>query len=155
MVQRRRPVPPPQSRAGSKEIPMKYVDWSMEGTEFVNCNCAWGCPCQFQGLPTYGNCCAYGFAQIDKGKFGDVKLDGLRWGIIAAWPKAIHEGNGTFQTIIDDRADARQRAAIEAVSHGKETEPGTLIWQVFSTTVTKFLPTLYKPIDLKIDLKTR
>jgi hypothetical protein len=97
---------------------MKYVDWSMEGTEFVNCNCAWGCPCQFQGLPTYGNCCAYGFAQIDKGKFGDVKLDGLRWGIIAAWPKAIHEGNGTFQTIIDERADAKQRAGIEAVSHG-------------------------------------
>lgn len=134
---------------------MKYVEWSMEGTEFVNCNCAWGCPCQFQGLPTYGNCCAYGFAQIDKGTFGDVKLDGLRWGIIAAWPKAIHEGNGTFQTIIDERADAKQRAAIEAISHGKETEPGTLIWQVFSTTVTKFLPTIYKPIDLTIDIKTR
>src|SRR5207237_7935769 len=58
-------------------------------------------------------------------------------------------------TIIDERADPKQRAAIEAVSHGKETEPGTLIWQVFSTTVTKFLPTLYKKIDLTIDLKTR
>jgi hypothetical protein len=79
----------------------------------------------------------------------------LRWGIIAAWPKAIHEGNGTFQTIIEERADARQRAAIEAITHGKETEPGTLIWQVFSTTVTKFLPTIYKPIDLTIDLKAR
>ena len=134
---------------------MKLVEWSMQGTEFVNCNCGYGCPCQFQGDPTYGDCCAYGFVQIDQGRFGDVPLDGLRWGILAAWPGAIHEGNGTFQTIIDERADPKQRAAIEAISHGKETEPGTLIWQVFSTTVTKFLPTLFKQIDLTIDLKAR
>ena len=134
---------------------MKLVEWTMQGVEFVNCNCAWGCPCQFHALPTHGNCNAYGFVQIDTGRFGDVPLDGLRWGIIAAWPGAIHHGNGTFQTIIDERADAKQRAAIEAVSHGKETEPGKLIWQVFSTTVTKLLPTLYKPINLTIDLKTR
>ncbi len=134
---------------------MKLMEWSMQGVEFVNCNCAWGCPCQFQGLPTHGNCRAYGFVQIDKGRFGDVILDGLRWGILAAWPGAIHEGNGTFQTIIDERADEKQRAAIETVSHGRETEPGKLIWQVFSTTVTKFLPTLFKQIQLTIDLKTR
>lgn len=127
----------------------------MEGVEFVNCNCAYGCPCQFQGLPTHGDCCAYGFVQIDHGRFGDVPLDGLRWGILAAWPGPIHEGNGTFQTIIDERADPQQRAAIEAVSHGKETEPGKLIWQIFSTTIAKFLPTLYKPIDLTIDLAAR
>ncbi len=134
---------------------MKLVEWSMQGTEFVNCNCAVGCPCQYQSNPTYGNCRAYGFVQVEKGRFGDVPLDGLRWGILASWPKAIHEGNGTFQTIIDERADPKQRAALEAISHGKETEPGTLIWQVFSTTVTKFLPTIYKPIELTIDLKTR
>lgn len=134
---------------------MKLVEWSMQGTEFVNCNCAVGCPCQFQSLPTHGNCRAYGFVQIDKGKFGDTPLDGLRWGILAAWPGAIHEGNGTFQTIVDERADAKQRAALEAISHGKETEPGKLIWQVFSTTVTKFLPTLIKPIELKIDYAAR
>jgi hypothetical protein len=58
-------------------------------------------------------------------------------------------------TVIDERADAKQRAAIEAVSHGKETEPGSLIWQVFSTTVTKFLPTQFKPIDLAIDVNAR
>lgn len=134
---------------------MKLVDWSIEGTEFVNCNCAVGCPCQFQALPTYGNCSAYCFVQIDKGRFGDVPLDGLRWGILAAWPKAIHEGNGTFQSIVDERANPQQREALEAISQGRETEPGTLIWQVFSTTVTNVLPTLFKPIELTIDLKTR
>jgi hypothetical protein len=132
-----------------------YVKWEMQGLEFVNCNCAWGCPCQFNGLPTYGNCRAMGFAQIDKGHFGDVPLDGLRWGVLMAWPGAVHFGNGKLQTIVEDRATPQQRKAIETITHGGETEPGSLIWQVFSTTITEFLPTLFKPIDLAIDYQAR
>lgn len=132
-----------------------YVEWEMQGLEFANCNCAWGCPCQFNGPPTYGDCRAMVFAQLEKGRFGDVALDGLRWGILAAWPAAIHLGNGKLQTIIEERANPRQRQAIETITHGGETEPGSLIWQVFSTTITEFLPTLYKPIDLAIDYTAR
>ena len=134
---------------------MAFVEWKMQGTELSNCNCNWGCPCQFNSLPSQGHCRAHAFIQIDKGHFGDVNLDGLRWGILAAWPGAVHQGNGSFMTVIDERASAEQRAAIEAISHGKETEPGSLIWQVFSTTVTKFLPTQFKPIDLAIDVNAR
>src|SRR4051812_27280657 len=92
------------STANAQRLAMKFVEWSMQGVEVVNCNCATGCPCQFNSLPTYGNCCAWGFVQIDKGHFGDVPLDGLRWGILGSWPGAIHQGNGTFQTIVDDKA---------------------------------------------------
>jgi hypothetical protein len=93
--------------------------------------------------------------QIDQGHFAGQRLDGLRWGILAAWPGPIHLGNGKLQTIIDESASPEQRKAIETVSHGGETEPGTLIWQVFSTTITEYLPTLYKPITLKIDYSAR
>jgi len=134
---------------------MKLVDWFMQGLEFANCSCVWGCSCQFNGPPSSGRCHAQVFVQVDKGRFGDVPLDGLRWGVLAAWPAAIHLGNGTFQSVVDERADARQRAALEAVSHGRETEPGALVWQVFSTTVTRLLPTLVKPIELTIDLPAR
>ena len=130
---------------------MGYTDWAMQGFEFTNCNCIWGCPCQFNGPPTYGHCRTFCFVQIDKGHFGDVPLDGLSWGILAAWPAAIHLGNGKLQTIIDERANPKQRAAIERVSHGRETEPGSLIWQVFSTTIAEFLPTLSRPIQLTIN----
>ena len=126
----------------------------MQGTEFGNCNCATGCPCQFNALPTHGHCRAHTFVHIERGRFGDVKLDGLNWGIFAQWPGPIHLGKGVFQAIVDERADAKQRAALETIAHGKETEPGSLIWQVFSTTVTQVLPTLYKPIELAIDLTT-
>jgi hypothetical protein len=128
---------------------MKLVEWSMQGVEFGNCNCDVGCPCQFNALPTHGDCRAHTFVQIEKGRFGDVPLDGLRWGILASWPGPIHLGNGTFQAIVDERADPKQRAALEAISHGQETE------QVFSTTITKALPTLFKPIELAIDVKAR
>jgi hypothetical protein len=132
---------------------MALVEWSMQGTEFSNCNCDVGCPCQFNALPSHGNCRALTFVQIDKGRFGDVKLDGLRWGILGMWPGPIHLGNGTFQVIVDERADAKQRAAIDAIGHGRETEPGTLIWQVFSAMISNNLPTLFKRIDLAIDVE--
>jgi hypothetical protein len=133
----------------------QYVQWEIQGLEFINCNCAPGCPCQFNGLPTHGDCRTFAFGQIDRGHFGDVPLDGLRWGVLAAWPSAIHLGNGKFQTIVDERANSRQRHAIETITHGGETEPGSLIWQVFSATITEYLPTLYKPIELAIDYTAR
>lgn len=133
----------------------QYTNWEMQGLEFTNCNCSWGCPCQFNGLPTQGDCRAFCFVQIEKGHFGGVLLDGLRWGLLAAWPAAIHLGNGKLQTVIEEKANPTQRAALETVSHGGETEPGSLIWQVFSTTISEFLPTLFKPIHLAIDYAGR
>ena len=46
------------------------TEWELHGMEFGNCNCAYGCPCQFNALPTHGYCQAIGFFRIDKGHFG-------------------------------------------------------------------------------------
>ena len=134
---------------------MAFTEWTMQGVEFVNCNCAWGCPCQFNSPPTHGDCRALAFVQIEQGRYADVPLDGLRCGILLSWPKAIHLGNGTCQAVVDEQADARQRAALEAILLGRDTDPGTLIWQVFSTTMTKVLPTLFRPIELLLDADKR
>ena len=131
------------------------TEWTMKGTEIAHCNCACGCPCQFSQLPTHGRCEAYCFVQIEKGSYGDVSLDGLRWGIVATWPGPIHKGSGTIQAIVDERGDAKQRAALEAIAHGKDTEPGKVVWAVFAAMTTTFLPTLAKPIDLTIDVEKR
>jgi hypothetical protein len=134
---------------------MAHTEWTMQGSEIVNCNCDCGCPCQFSRLPTHGHCQASIFVQIDKGHYGDVPLDGLRWGVLAAWPGPIHKGNGTLQAVVDERADAKQRAAIEAVAHGKDTEPGKLVWAVYASMVTRFLPTVAAPIEMSIDIENR
>lgn len=131
---------------------MAFVEWTMKGREYGHCNCNVGCPCQFNALPSHGNCRAHSFFEIERGRFGDVRLDGLRWGMLAAWPGPIHMGDGTFMAVVDERADAQQRAAIEAVAQGRETDPGTLIFQVFSTMITRTLPTRFQPIDLAIDV---
>jgi hypothetical protein len=134
---------------------MAFTEWTIQGVEFINCNCAWGCPCQFNSLPTYGDCRALGFGEIEQGHYGGASLDGLRWGVLLEWPKAIHLGNGTMQVIVDERADARQRTGLEAIIHGRDTDPGTLIWAVFATTMTKVLPTLFRPIELAMDVEKR
>ncbi len=134
---------------------MAFAEWTMKGAEFANCNCVIGCPCQFNALPSHGHCRAMTFVEIESGRFNDVPLDGLRWGIFGAWPGPIHKGGGTFQALIDARATAAQRAALEAIALGRETEPGKLVWQVFSTTVTTVLPTKFVPIDLHIDVAGR
>ena len=49
--------------------------WEIKGRELANCNCNFGCPCQFGILPNRGNCEAAIVYQIDTGHYGDVKLD--------------------------------------------------------------------------------
>jgi hypothetical protein len=134
---------------------MAFVEWVMQGTQVSHCNCNIGCPCQFNALPSHGHCRAYVFMQIDKGHYGKVKLDGVRWGGMFQWPGPIHEGNGTAMVVVDQSATPEQKEAIEKVASGQDTEPGSLITQVFSTTLTKVLPTQVKPIDLKIDMGKR
>ena len=41
-----------QARVERKDIAM--TPWEIKAKEFVNCNCAYGCPCQFNALPTQG-----------------------------------------------------------------------------------------------------
>ena len=57
-----------------------------------------------------------------RGHFGEVRLDGLCFAVIYAWPGAVYEGDGTMQAIIDERADEGQRAALATILHGGETD---------------------------------
>jgi hypothetical protein len=100
------------------------VEWEIKGTEFANCNCIYACPCQFNALPDKGFCEAVAGYQIHQGHFGDVPLDGLRAVGIWHWPGAVHEGNGSMQLIIDERADANQRDALVKILSGQQLVVG-------------------------------
>jgi hypothetical protein len=134
---------------------MATIEWSVKGREFANCNCSYGCPCQFNALPTHGFCeAAVGF-QFDEGHFGDVRLDGLRAGAIYQWPGPVHLGNGAMQLIIDERADARQRDALTKIMSGQETNDGATMWWVFAAMCSTQHPPLFLPIKLEIDVDGR
>jgi hypothetical protein len=134
---------------------MANVDWMLKGPELTTCNCAWGCPCQFNSLPTNGNCRAAVGMRIDKGHFGKTKLDGLHWVVLVAWPKAIHLGNGEALPIVDERANEAQREGLLKIISGQETEPGATFFNVFAGTFKTVHEPLFKPIEFEWNGETR
>jgi len=131
------------------------IPWEIQATELASCNCDYGCPCQFNALPTNENCEAIVGFDIHKGHFGDTKLDGLRAVAVMWWPKAIHEGNGKVFAIIDERADEGQRKALLTILGGKETDPGATVWNVMASTMVEVFDPVFKPIEIEIDVDSR
>lgn len=127
-------------------------DWYIEGIAYGNCNCAYGCPCQFEAAPTHGNCRGFESFRIDKGYFEDIDLSGLKVAMLYAWPGLIADGNGEMQVIIDERTSEEQRTALETVLHGKETEEAATHWWVYRAMCETVHPTLVKPIEYEVDM---
>ena len=134
---------------------MTYVDWRIRGPEISNCNCDWGCPCQFNALPTHGDCRAMTAMHIDEGHFGGVSLDGLKWVGMFAWPKAIHEGHGEAFVVVDEKASPEQRDALLTILSGGETEPGATIFNVFATVIDRMHEPAFLPILFEADRERR
>lgn len=129
--------------------------WEIHGSELGNCNCAYSCPCQFGELPNDGTCeAAVGYV-IDSGFHGGVSLDGVKMAATYKWPGPIHEGNGEMQLIIDERASPEQRDAIQKIMSGEDTNEAATMWWVYSAMCTTRHETLYRPIDIQIDIPAR
>lgn len=129
--------------------------WEIEADQFGNCNCAYGCPCQFNAPPTDGTCEASVGFDIKRGYFGETRLDGLRACAVLQWPGAIHEGRGKAFMIIDERADEAQRQALLTIMAGEETEPFATMFNVFASTMEEVFDPVFKPIEIEIDVDGR
>jgi hypothetical protein len=130
-------------------------EWMIRGPEFVNCNCAWGCPCQFGSSSTHGFCEAVCAGRIEEGYFNETRLDSLSWVLLVHWPGEIKEGNGQEQAIVDERATPDQRDALEKILHGESTNPGATMFFIYNSTMTTVHETLYAPIELQVDVEGR
>ena len=136
---------------------MKGTSWVLKGTEYGNCNCDYGCPCQFNGRPSSvnGDCRYAMFTQIDEGYYADVKLDGLRFVWLGGWPGAVHEGNGVLQLIIDETADDQQRDAIRRIVHNEDTDELLTNYSVYCAMCTEIHQPIFAPIELSFDVEAR
>ena len=134
---------------------MSQVDWYVEGPSFGSCNCCYGCPCQFEDLPTHGHCRGFEVLRVDKGHFGEVPLDGVQAALAYAWPGPVFKGHGEMQVIIDERANAQQREALAKVFQGEETAEAATHWWVFRKMSDTVHPTLFKPIAYEVDIDAR
>ena len=129
-------------------------DWNLEGEWIKNCNCAFGCPCDFNARPTNGSCQGLLGMRITKGNFNDIKLNGLSFFVTVRFPGPLHEGNGQAQPIIDERATPAQREALFAIMSGKNSAEGTL-FHIFSMIVTKMHDPIFGPVEFSFDKEGR
>ncbi len=134
---------------------VSYTEWSIKGPDFGSCNCAWGCPCQFNSPPTNGDCRGMAAMHIEEGFFGDVRLDGLNWVSLYAWPGAVHEGGGEHQSIIDIRASEEQRAAMLAIKSGRHSVPGATVFDVFASVTDTTHEPIFAAIEFEVDVAAR
>lgn len=119
------------------------IKWEIKGREFGNCNCDYGCPCQFNALPTHGHC-------------GGLRHDAARRAEMRRHlPLGVHEGKGEGLHIIDRRATPEQREALLRILRGEDTEPGATVYQVFASTCDTFHDPIVADIDFELDIDGR
>ena len=119
------------------------IKWRIAGEEVGNCSCNWGCPCQFNAVPTNGHCESFVAWQIKDGFFGNTRLNGVRFARVYSWPGPLWEGNGVRRTIVDEQATKEQRDALIALDSGQH---GGTYWEIFAAICPNLIEALFAPI---------
>jgi hypothetical protein len=133
---------------------MTYVDWMISTRQIGTCSCDYGCPCEFNAPPTRLPCEGVMAMEITKGHFGKTKLDGLKVAGVYRWPGPVHEGNGTWWSVIDKRASKEQVDALFTIMSGKEQEP-TTGFAIYASTIANEPEPVFADIDFEWDLEER
>lgn len=124
--------------------PMADKKWWAKGLIFENCSCQLVCPghISFKQKCTYDRCIGCWAIHIHKGAFQETPLDGLNIVAVFDTPQRMYDGNWTQAFYMDERADAKQREALETIYSGRAGGP----WEILSGFVTKRLDTRFVPI---------
>ena len=102
------------------------LKWWAEGDLLDACNCELLCPCHvsFRQKATYDTCEAIWGVNIERGEWGETRLDGLKAVIVAFVPGPLMiEGGWTALLYIDDRADPDQEQALTSIFSGASGGP--------------------------------
>jgi hypothetical protein len=128
------------------------VEWRLAGEEMSNCNCAWGCPCQFNAPPTTGQCEAIISVSVREGHYGDTPMAGVRFSRVMWWPGAVHQGGGTRQLIIDASASQDQWQAIDRLESDLDSHP---FFGIYGSMAPTRMETISAPIEFELDREGR
>src|SRR3954469_17283393 len=102
---------------------MDPMSWRISGTYLESCNCLAVCPCrrvggEAGGRSTYGICQGALSWAIREGRAGDIELGGLAAVLACRYDDDEPRSPWDFVLYVDERGDADQRAAIEAILTG-------------------------------------
>ena len=122
--------------------------WWMSGATFGPCNCDWGCPCNFNAPPSRGHCDGVYVWSVREGRYGATSLAGVAFAWAAHSPGPLHEGNVTAVLLVDERATADQRAALETLWRSGEAG---LPFDILSSVTSIWLETVFEPFEIELD----
>jgi hypothetical protein len=100
-----------------------------------------------QVKPTKGSCTFVMGFRIERGRFGDVPLDGLGFVVVGHTPEEMAKGNWSVGLVIDDRATPAQRDAITGIASGSAGGPMAALGGL----IGKFLGAEFAPIAFQSD----
>ena len=95
------------------------TNWELKGDYFEACNCEAACPCVFLSPPTGDDCTVFLAWHVDKGKFGDTKLDGLNAGLAVYSPGHMQKVKWKAALYLDSRANKAQADTLGQIYGGK------------------------------------
>lgn len=124
--------------------------WRILG-DFVDfCKCRVPCPCTFGQPPTEGDCDGIIAYRVREGNYGEVDLSGLNLVALAHFEGNIWDDDvrADMGMIVDERADDRQRDALQTVFGGQAGG-----WpQMFAENLLGTMLGLeFAPVELEID----
>ncbi len=107
--------------------------WEIIGSYAESCSCNPTCPCHFGSAPSLGHCQGIGLFEIEKGHYGDVKLDGVS--IVAA----LDVGKWIKYYVNDGASDEQVKAAgpIFAIMFGLPSGTKVLSTQIVPIVVER------------------
>ena len=125
--------------------------WSLSGEFMESCNCDYLCPCIFtnsQGAVTHDHCTSLQIYRVDRGRYGDVPLDGLHFALLIRSGKVMADGNWVFAAVVDAGADEAQREALVAIVSGRAGRPPAIN---HDAQVSQLRGVEFKPFAFRID----
>lgn len=123
-------------------------EWHLVGDWFDICSCNIPCPCIFAQAPTNNACQGLLAWHIREGHYGSVPLDGLNLLGLDAFEGNVWAGECKVRVglFIDERADERQREALQTVFAGHAGGwPAT-----FATLIGEFRGVEFVPITFEL-----
>jgi hypothetical protein len=121
------------------------TNWELKGDYFEACNCELTCPCIFLSPPTGSDCTVLLAWHIDKGKFGDTRLDGLNAALAVYSPGHMQKVKWKAGLYLDSAASKAQADALGQIYGGKHGgNPAGLAPFIGEMLGAKSLPINYK-----------
>ncbi len=127
---------------------MASINWKIQGQFVEACNCDYTCLCPAtKGTvrPTHGDCIVTHVYDIERGSYGDLTLDHLRFAWIARTPGQMADGDWSQGIVVDAHGQPEQREALAAIASGEAGGPLARLQALVST----FLGVETRPIHFE------